>query len=59
MSELATGKFTLEQSAEKVSRQYALQMTFSAQLDIFYPQTFPMISELLSFSTTAPVNNSQ
>jgi hypothetical protein len=56
---VAVEKLTVEKSAEKRSRQDDLQTTFSARLDISYPQTFPMISEILSFSTTTPVKNSQ
>jgi hypothetical protein len=38
---VAVEKLTCEKSVEKRSRQDALQTTFSAPLEIFYPQNLP------------------
>jgi hypothetical protein len=48
---VAVEKLTLEKSAEKRSRQDALQNDFLCSARHFLSPKFPMISEILSFST--------
>jgi hypothetical protein len=55
---VAVEKLTYKKSAEKRLRQDALQTTFPARLDNFLSPKFPLISEISSFSTATPANNS-